>query len=147
MLAVYRALYVSILLAFSRRIIRHVCSESICFIPVIPRDYDGFVVALTVSQNNKLDTKCKIPIAKIPVVNDVQKLMFALTSMRSLVRDVYGKEYSDNFRFGIKLYLASDLVSPNITPSVPGIPSRALGTIIMRLQRYLTAEGLLGIST
>lgn len=54
MLAVYRALYVSILLAFSRRIIRHVCSESICFIPVIPRDYDGFVVALTVSQKYRL---------------------------------------------------------------------------------------------
>ena len=142
MLAVYRALYISILLAFSRRLIRHVCSENNYFIPNIPRDYDGFVVALTVAPNNKLYTACKIPIAKMPVVNDVQKIVFALTSMRSLVRDVYGKEYSENFRFGIRLYLASDLASLNITHSVPGIPSMALGTIITRLQRYLTAEGL-----
>jgi hypothetical protein len=142
MLAVYRALYVSILLAFSRRIIRDVCSESICLIPVIPCDYDGFVVALTVSQNNKLDTKCKIPIAKIPVVNDVQKLMLALMSMRSLTREVYGKEYSENFRFGITLYSGSDLASLNISHTVPGIPSRVLDTIIMRLQGFLKAEGL-----
>lgn len=149
MLAVYRALYISILLAFSRRIIRHVCSESICLIPAIPDipyDYDGFALVLYVKENSKLDTSYKIPIAipiaKIPTFNDVPKLMSMLDAMRCLVRDVYAKDYSENFRFVIRLYLPCELALLNISHSVPGIPSRVLGTIITRLQEYLKAVGL-----
>lgn len=145
MLAVYRALYISILLAFTRSIIRNVCSENLHFIPSIPDipyDYDGFALVLYVKENSKLDTSYKIPIAKIPTFNDVPKLMSMLDAMRCLVRDVYAKDYSENFRFVIRLSLPCDLASLNISHSVPGIPSRVLGTIITRLQEYLKAVGL-----